>query len=298
MKKIVLLWALIGTIPCVAQWFPKGDMYFEPLLLDPLEAQTYGTVGQLSNGSYNPAQVPASQLRDYPAIERELNALQQAGTYAPFAIGWGKRLVAWEGERFDSEIVVDLAAFSQFAFREVSQKSRRYILNTDFKVSVAYQLRRDAHSLRLRLYHLSSHLGDDYLFIQQINTPTENPVNYEQLDLTYSHTSKRLRTYAGLGVGIRPQHVRKRLSVQAGTLFRQPINAAESLSVVLGADLKLWEETQFHPNVKAAVGLRIGDDEARPVHFLIEYYRGKLPYSQYLQQQVAWWGAGLYLTIF
>lgn len=255
------------------EFLPKGHL-FEPILLDPIEAQT-----------------SVSVLPGYWMDGRKYN-----GSIVPFTFGLRKPVFRWykSAER-SSEFSFDVASFTQFEVYHdpVQNKQRRQLMNTDYRLSFLYNVKIRNHSWRFRLYHLSSHLGDDYLFRNQINYYLPNPVNYELVDVTYNHERNGLRKYLGIGVGLRKPEERKRLSAEAGFFYRKPSQAFARLAG--GVDLKVWQQTDFRPGIKAGIGLELGRT-ANNFTFLLESYTGFRPYSVYENEKTRWWGIGLYFN--
>ncbi|MFD2572508.1 DUF1207 domain-containing protein [Spirosoma soli] len=257
------------------EFLPKGHL-FEPILLDPLEAQTYGSILPLY----------------YTEGEK------YKGSIVPFAFGFAKPFYRRTTEPGRSEEwVLDLASFTQFeAFRDdKANKARRQIINNDYKISIIYNLRRGDNNYRFRVYHISSHLGDDYIYRNRITAPTPNSVNYELLDVTYSRTVNNWRLYGGLGFVLRKAEERKLLSAQLGTFYKKPSDKATRL--VGGVDIKFWQQTDFRPGIHAGIGMELGRTQNN-LTFLLEGYSGFRPYSQFEDQQTNWLGIGLYLNPF
>jgi hypothetical protein len=257
------------------EFLPKGHL-FEPILLDPLEAQTYGSVLPLYY----------TEGKKYP------------GSIVPFAFGFAKPFYRRTTEPGRSEEwVLDLASFTQFEAYHDDQlnRARRQIMNNDYKISIIYNVRRGATTWRFRVYHLSSHLGDDYIYRNKITAPTPNSVNYELLDATYSRTVSNWRLYGGLGVVLRKSEERKPLSAQLGAFYKKPSDKATRL--VGGVDIKFWQQTNFRPGIHAGIGFELGRTQNN-LTFLLEGYSGFRPYSQFEDQQTTWLGIGLYLNPF
>ncbi len=257
------------------EFLPKGHL-FEPILLDPLEAQTYGSVLPLyyTEGS------------------------KYKGSIVPFAFGFAKPFYRRTTEPGRSEEwVLDLASFTQFeAYHDNKlNKARRQIMNNDYKVSIIYNLRRGANNYRFRVYHLSSHLGDDYIYRNQLTFATPNSVNYELLDVTYSRTFQDWRLYGGAGVVLRKTEERKPLSAQLGAFYKKP--SLKATRLVGGVDMKFWQQTNFRPGIHGGIGFELGRTQNN-LTFLFEAYSGFRPYSQYEDQQTSWLGIGLYLNPF
>ncbi|MBC8156422.1 MAG: DUF1207 domain-containing protein [Bacteroidetes bacterium] len=258
------------------EFLPKGHL-FAPILLDPLEAQTYVSV------------LPAFRTdgRNYP------------GTIVPFEFGFCKPFFRWtKFQGRASELSLDVASYTQFEvyYDDTRKTQRRQLINTDYKFSVIYNLLRNNHVWRFRFYHISSHLGDDFLFRNSIQTYTSNSVNYELVDITYSRTLNNTRIYSGVGFVLRKAEERKLLSGHAGFYYRNP-KQTRFIRPVGGLDLKVWQQTDFRPGIKAAVGIEMGKS-TNPLTFVLEGYTGFRPYSQYEYQHVRWLGIGFYFNPF
>ncbi|AQG82596.1 DUF1207 domain-containing protein [Spirosoma montaniterrae] len=272
--------ATVASEPAVVtrpkhEFLPKGHL-FDPILLDPLEAQTYGSV--------------------LPVYYTE--GQKYKGSIVPFAFGFAKpfyRRTTAPGR--SEELVLDLASFTQFEVYWDADKGRqrRQIMNNDYKVSIIYNVRRGMHNWRFRVYHLSAHLGDDFIYRNRITAPSPNPVNYEVLDATYSRMVGDWRVYGGLGIGLRKREERERLSAQIGTFYRKTSERAARL--VGGVDVKFWQQTDFRPGIHGGIGVEVGRTQNN-ITFLLEGYSGFRPYSQFEQQQTSWIGVGVYLNPF
>ncbi len=249
---------------------PK-DRLMKPLLLDPNEALTFGAL--------------ASYWQDGEYKEK---------VYMPASIGFYRSLIRW-GRSNPMEIGIDIAAQFQFEWVFPEGKSQRNLLNTDYKISLLYHLQlSDAQHLRIRFYHVSSHLGDDYMIRNGVHSYFPNPNNYEQLDATWLKENGSWQYYGGIGMVVRPETIRARFSVHAGFLFDLPKTAKLPTGLVGGAHLRLLAENNYNPGIKTGLGWRIGEISNRPIRFMLEFYRGNLPYSPFEFQKVQWLGLGMY----
>ena len=249
---------------------PEGRLFHE-ITFDPTEAQAYGAVlAYWEEGVYTEK------------------------VYLPFGLGFYKGLIRWNKSR-PFEIGFDCATHTQFEWSFDEGKAQRNILNIDFKVSILLNKKiNDRHALRLRFYHVSSHLGDDYILRNGINSYFPNPNNYEQLDVTWAYQLQVFRFYGGMGVVVRPETIRKRLSFQAGTQYEQPLATKWPLGLTGGLDVKILEQNDWNPGLKAAFGFRMGQPDRSPFRIVAEFYRGNLPYSPFEFKHVQWMGVGLY----
>ncbi|WP_051054013.1 DUF1207 domain-containing protein [Fibrella aestuarina] len=277
------------------EWFPKNHL-FAPILLDPLEAQVYGSALPY----FNTTGERRINATDFDKRDRELNQ----GTIVPFAFGFHKpfyRVTTAPGQAH--EFGLDVASYTQFqVFNDTSRLAKKpgqlvyKIINTDYRLSFWYNLRRGRNSYRIRLYHISSHLGDDYVIRYQLNYYTPNAVNYELLDFTASRDFPiGLRVYGNVGVCTRNTRERDRFNAQVGAYYRQPGSMRQRL--VAGIDAKFWQQTDFKPGIHAGVGYELGRSSQNLTAMLDMYY-GYRPYGQYEYQTVSWVGLGLYFNPF
>ncbi len=248
--------------------------YFEPLLLDPIECQPY--IGFFAYSQSN---------------------LDSKKVYVPFAMAMQKVFLRWQHDSLHGyEIGFDGGAFTQFEWIILNDKWQRNILNSDFKGSLFFNLKSDKWVLRTRLYHISSHLGDDYIIRNKIKSYTPNAVNYEQLDISMSHNAKNLRFYTGIGAVVRPETIRRRFSTQFGFIYNKSISNDNFYEFILGSDVKILAQNNFNPNIKIASGIRIAKILNNPVCFLLEFYQGNLPYSVFENKKVKWAGLSFYFN--
>ncbi|MDQ1085947.1 DUF1207 domain-containing protein [Siphonobacter sp. SORGH_AS_1065] len=257
------------------EFLPKGRL-FDPILLDPLEAKTSAFL-----------------------IRRTEDGVSKKGLFAPFSIGIQKSFFRWsKDEGHASELALDVVANTQFEMFHDSKEDRfrRYMYNVDYRVGLMYNLRRDQSSWRFRIFHLSSHLGDDYLIRNQLIYFTPNAVNYEQIDALYSRNIQSVRLYGGAGMSLRPSSERKRLYTQLGLVWKQP-NRQKSRWWA-GLDARMIEQTNFHPGITAAFGIELGEAERGPLSIAIQAFHGPLPFSAYEQRINNWVGLGFYLNPF
>ena len=277
------------------EWFPKNHL-FAPILLDPLEAQVYGSALPF----FNTTGERKTGFIETDTRDKELNR----GTVVPFAFGFHKpfyRVTTAPGQAH--EWGLDVGSFTQFqVFNDTSRLAKKpgqlvyKIINNDYKLSFWYNLRRGRDSYRVRLYHISSHLGDDYIVRYQLSYYTPNAVNYELLDVTMSRDLPiGLRVYGSAGVCLRGQTERQRFNLEVGAYYRQPGTKHQRL--VGGIDAKFWQQTSFRPGIHAGIGYELGRS-SQNLTALLDMYYGYRPYGQYEYQTVSWAGIGLYFNPF
>ena len=92
------------------------------------------------------------------------------------------------------------------------------LINSDYQLGFPVTPREGPFSARIRLYHQSSHLGDEFL----LNNPQVTRVNYsfEEADAVGSFEYRWLRLYAGGGYLLHREPQIKRAKVQWGMELR------------------------------------------------------------------------------
>jgi hypothetical protein len=145
----------------------------------------------------------------------------------------------------------------------------------------------------LRVFHQSSHLGDEFLLRTQTNRVN---LSYEQVDLLLSYDIKDvLRLYAGGGYLFDqdPSNILP-WSVQYGIELTSPWPSRESRwRPIAAVNVQQREENGWSADVSARAGIEIdGVLATRKVQFLLEYFSGHSPNGQFFKDKVEYFGIG------
>jgi hypothetical protein len=167
------------------------------------------------------------------------------------------------------------------------------LVNSDFSVGLLGSFRRKGFSALLRLYHQSSHLGDEYLLrnrVQRIN------LSYEVVDALLSHEFwKAVRLYGGGGLLVhRDPPDLKRGLLQAGVELTSPWAAWNALRPLAGLDLQFRQESDWRTDLSLRGGVQIESPslERLRVQVLLEYFNGRSPNGQFFERNVEYVGLG------
>lgn len=259
--------------------FPEGDV-FRPLLADPKQPQFF-------------AAYQATRLRD-------TNQSVNAGS-----VGFGENfgLMGRRNGCDGWQVGILGGVFAQFDLDAASSD----LINADYVIGVPVSWRSGLFSTRVRLYHQSSHVGDEFL----LTNPGFNRVNlsFEAVEAIVSLDAPGGwgRVYAGGTYLVRRDpSTLDRNGVQWGFELRGPALAAPILGTqlsglrltpVFGADFKSFEELSWIINTNVVGGLEWSKAGAnRRFRLLLNYYHGFAPYGQFFTQKVEWFGVGLYLS--
>lgn len=168
------------------------------------------------------------------------------------------------------------------------------LVNADYQVGIPVSWRDGPWQARARLYHQSSHLGDEYLLRVR---PDRVNLSYEAVDLKLSRHFDDLRLYGGVGVMVHSTPDLDPLSLQLGAEYRLPWSFANGyLRPIVAVDVQMAEEAGWEASVSTRMGVELGADRDRDYRVLLtlEYFNGRNPNGQFYRTDVDWWGIGVH----
>ncbi len=217
------------------------------------------------------------------------------------SVGLGEDIGLIRGPRRRWEVSVAAGVFSQFNMGTRSND----LINTDFVIGFPLTYRRGAVSARARIYHQSSHLGDEFI----LNTnPTRVNLSFEAAELLVAHDLGSFRVYGGGEYVLRhePADLRPAL-LHAGLEYRHAagvmrIRGLGDGRVVAALDVKSSEERRWRVgwSGRAGVEFRLAADgvgAARNLSLQLQAYSGPAPYGQFYQENVRSVGVGVHLAL-
>jgi hypothetical protein len=171
------------------------------------------------------------------------------------------------------------------------------LINLDFLVGFPYTWRRGRWSYMARIFHVSTHLGDEFLLankdVGRVN------LSYEALDGKVSYDFDHgFRAYGGAGRMIRkyPPEI-KPLFTQLGGEWLGPTFAGGILRPFAGADFQKHQENGWGAtgvSLRGGVQMQHRDMSTRRLQLLLEYYHGRDPNGQFYRNTVEEWGLGVH----
>ncbi|UCF66543.1 MAG: DUF1207 domain-containing protein [Acidobacteriota bacterium] len=218
------------------------------------------------------------------------------GRFNVGSVGFGENLglVRWPAQRVGDgwQLGINGAVFAIFNLDAESLD----LLNADYFIGFPLEFRSGATSARLRVFHLSSHLGDEFLLNPQPGPPVERiNLSYEALEGLASWERRGFRVYGG-GVRIFSSDTPlARWRGQLGLEYRSRHLGDNRLRVLAGADIQSWQETDWDVDVSLKAGLLIPNPRrlSRSIQLLIEYYDGHAPHGQFYPLEVRYFGWGV-----
>ena len=257
--------------------FPQ-DQAFCPILADPKEARSFVS---LLRGTFRSLDDPSGE----------------GSIIASVGLGDNFGLVRWGGPAPNEGVQLDVVGsiFAQFDLGTPSND----LINADYIIGLPLTFRRSGFSTRVRVYHQSSHLGDEYL-LRSEDIDRQN-LSFESVEFLASQELGPLRVYGG------GERIFRR---EPGTLPLELFHAGAELRTgragrvqfVSGLDLKATDLHDWSPAVSGRVGLEVarygsGGHPARLVTLMLEFYQGPSPYGQFFQDDISYLGVGLHFGL-
>ncbi|HAZ12838.1 MAG: hypothetical protein A2X86_21745 [Bdellovibrionales bacterium GWA2_49_15] len=248
--------------------FPTGDL-FRPQIADPKWPQFFVTLNRFKSTS---------------------------GRYTMAAVGFGESfgMLRFLGAREGDGLQLSVAGgiFAQFNMNTPSYN----LINADYIIGVPVTYRYGPNSLRFRIYHQSSHLGDE--FLQSINPAERVNLSFEALELIYSLEWRGYRVYGGGEYLIHkePGDLKQKMTHWGVEYYGQrPLMGNGRL--VAGVDIKSFEEHSWAQDTSAKIGLEFGHPNPgqRRLRILAEWYKGYDPHGQFYNNKVEYFGMGVSL---
>jgi hypothetical protein len=270
---VLLVVALLATVPAPA---PAQEVtrLFAPLIADPKQPHFFAALLWVKS----------------PIVSGTLSS-----------IGLGEDLVLASGRDRRWEISIAAGVFSQF---NMSTRSND-LINTDFTIGFPLAYRAGPGSLRLKLYHQSSHLGDEFI----LNTnPTRVNLSFEAAELLASRDFGSVRAYGGGEYIVRhePADLKPAL-LHAGVEFHQPSEPAAQVHtggrgrLIAALDAKSSQERKWRIGWSARVGMEFrvpfGGTTVRRFSIQLQGYTGPAPYGQFYEENVRSIGLGIHLAL-
>lgn len=250
---------------------PTGHL-FKPLLADPRWAHFSVAYRNYQTDNFAGKDIASVSLGETIPIYRS---------------NFGQSTAQWEAG-------IQAGVFSDFNLNAASSD----LVNTDFIASIYSSIRAGQFSAFGRIYHQSSHLGDEFLLgkIHTSKFEREN-LSYEGADLKLSYELPYgVRIYGG-GGGLfhKEPWVLRPWSAQYGIEFRSPwrIDFA-SMRPIIAADIKHFDENNWSADISARAGVEFDNLQVldRKLQILVEYFNGYTPTGQFYKDKIEYIGVG------
>jgi len=261
--------ALAGPdLPRDAEVFPAGNP-FRRLLADPKQPRFFVS---------------------FHRLDSDVETIHAA------VVGYGENfgLIRYPGpaEGDGLQFNIDGALFAQFNLDAASND----LINADYTLGFPVTWRRGEISAKLRVYHQSSHLGDEFL----LRTKTERiNLSYEALELLGSWEPRPWRLYLGGEYLLhRDPPDLHRAMFHGGLEYYGPAVARGWGRFLAGLDLKSFQEHDWAVDAAFAAGVELARPAGRrAVRLLFEGYKGHSPYGQFYNDRISYVGFAVDLEL-
>ena len=191
------------------------------------------------------------------------------------------------GEAGSSQIGIQAAVFALFNLDAPSSD----LINADYWIGLPISYRRGPWSYLIRLYHQSSHLGDEFI----LGNPGINRVNlsYEDLEGLASYEWEQWRIYGGGGYIVHSEPDLAPKQVHGGVEFVKT-RAVRELNFIAAADVRASEELDWRRSRSYQAGFEYRSTGSRRLRLMLEHFRGYSPNGQFYREPLRYTGLGLY----
>ena len=270
-RRVRLAQATGAAEPAPGRWFPTPEL-FRPSLADPKEPRFFISPRHYDTGPEKLWLAEVGYGANFPVYGR----IDAAGNGWNVGISGGLfGLFNLEAESFD-------------------------LINADYTVGIPLTWRDGNTSGRLRLYHQSSHLGDEFLLSA---APERVNLSFESLEALLAYDFAPFRVYGGGEVLLNREPADlDRLMAHAGVEYfgAQPATLAPGLRgrPFVGVDLKSYQEHEWHLDTSLKAGMQF--DAPRSDHYLrlsVEGFHGNSPHGQFYSDRISYIGLGVLFGI-
>ena len=191
------------------------------------------------------------------------------------------------GKKGSSQVGIQGAVFALFNLDGPSND----LVNADYWIGLPITYRRGRDSYLLRLYHQSSHLGDEFL----LGNPNITRINlsYEDAELLGSYEWERARVYGGIGYILNSEPEIARSHARIGAEWVRP-QALKGFDLLVGTDIQASAELDWALSRAYQAGFELRRGGSRRVRLMFEHFNGHSPHGQFFREKLRYNGVGLY----
>lgn len=250
-------------------FLPSGDI-FTPLLADPKQ----------------------------PRFSVSFRQYENREDFFGTAVGFGENFGMYRYERHETggqralQLNIQAGLFALFEMNDPAYT----LINTDYIIGFPVTFRSGAFSWKFNPYHQSSHLGDEYIIREGLQS--RKSFLYDAVEFLASYEWRSLRGYMG------GEYLAHRVpsSFDPGVAHAGMEYYGNSMMgsgrVVAGLDLKSYEEHGWYIDTSLRAGLEFGRPapSRRKLRVLIEGFRGFAHWGQFYKEKVAYYGIGIHMS--
>jgi len=178
-----------------------------------------------------------------------------------------------------------------FALFNLDERSKD-LVNADYILGIPFMYRKNSFSAKARIYHQSSHLGDEFI----INNPDVERVNlsFEELELLGSYDFYDFRVIVGTARILHSEPNLEPWSVKGGLEFRSP-DILGDFDFLASSIVSASEELSWNVSQSYKAGLALQKSGNRELQLMLQYYNGFSQNGQFFEEGIEYFGFGLFL---
>lgn len=254
-------------------WFPQATVLFQPLVADPREPMYY-IAYRTGDKVMGRTAIAVALGDDFPLFR------------------WCD-VFRWHG---DMQIGIQAGIWAVFNFSHVpdTAHSTSELMNTDYLLGIPLTYAVDQWSFRLKLYHVSAHLGDEFLVDHPSYIDKRVNPSYEALELINSYQlDQTWRFYGGPGIILHSDETfsMKTFYLKYGTEAR-PWGKKFYYSRLFGTpffavELENWQVREWNFDLFVKVGYEFSKMQGigRKVRLFAEYHHGYSYEGQFYKER-------------
>ncbi len=212
------------------------------------------------------------------------------------AVSFGESFGLFQGDGpFEGRWEIGFQA-AVFAIFDLDAESKD-LINADYWFGVPVTYRVDGFSAMARVYHQSSHLGDEFLLRNRVDRVN---LSYEAVDLKLSFDLPAgFRLYGG-GQRLLSREPDE-LDPWSGQAGLEYVSTQAwwngMLRPIAGVDLQSREESGWGLDVSLRGGVQLENPtlQTRSIQLLVEYYQGSSPNGQFYDRDIEYLGLGAHV---
>jgi len=212
------------------------------------------------------------------------------------AVSFGETFSLYRNSLFGGrwEVGFQAAVFSVFDLNSESMD----LINADYWVGIPLSYRIGDFSVLGRVYHQSSHLGDEFLLREGIDRSRRINLSYEAVEALASYDiGEEFRVYGGFSYLFdRDPSDLKPWGTQGGVEYESSDTFANGrLRPIAAADLKFRQESGWDMDLSLRAGVQVESTFLNPrrIRLLAEYYNGSNPNGQFYSRKLEYVGFGV-----
>lgn len=201
------------------------------------------------------------------------------------------------GRPLELEFAVQGAVFSVF-----DPNLEQSLIIIDYVAGTYLAARSGRASAMLRFWHVSGHVGDEFLLEETYDIDTRTPYKFEAIQLLGSYDLPAgFRAYAGpsllFGVNPSPEEFGT-VILHAGLEWRADQKLFGTVRPVAGVDVQMIDGQDFNPDVSIRAGLSFDRARRGPAFQILgEFYTGRDPNGELFSDRVSFAGIGVFINL-